>query len=88
MKLIKVEKDNCSACKIAGAYLDSTGVAYENYNIQGADAEQANAAREILGKVSMFTVPVTVVMAEDGSIVDYAKGADTAKLETLVELVK
>jgi glutaredoxin len=88
MKLVKVEKDNCPACNVVGAFLDDTGVEYEKLNIQGSDEEAADKARGILGKLGFFTVPVTVVLDKDGEIVDSAKGADRGKLQELVELVK
>jgi glutaredoxin len=88
MKLIKVEKDNCPACNIVGAFLDDAGVEYTKLNIQGTDPKEADEARGILGKLGLFTVPVTVVVDGQGEIVEHAKGADTGKLTELVELIK
>lgn len=88
MKLLKVEKDFCPACNVVAEILDDAGVAYDKLNIQGADEEKAEQARDILGKLELFTVPVTVVMNEDGEIVDFARGADRGKLEQLIALVK
>lgn len=92
MKLVKIEKDFCPACDQVGAFLDDTGVDYAKLNIMGAGSkeaeEKADKAREILGKLGLFTVPVTVVLDEEGQIVDHARGADIGKLNELVESVK
>jgi glutaredoxin len=88
MKLVKVEKDFCPACNQVGAFLDDAGVTYEKLNIQGSDEEKADQARELLGKVGLFTVPVTFVLDGEGEIVDHARGVDRGKLQELVDLVK
>lgn len=87
MKLVKIEKDFCPACNQVGAFLDNEGVSYEKYNIQGTD-ENADKAREILGNLGLFTVPVTVVLDNEGSVQDHARGMDAPKLAELVEAVK
>jgi glutaredoxin len=92
MKLIKIEKDFCPACNIVGAFLADTGVEYTTLNIMASGTpekeKEAEEARELLGKLQLFTVPVTVVLDGQGEIVDHAKGNDQGKLTELVELVK
>lgn len=88
MKLVKIEKPFCPACDEVAAFLADAAVDYSTLNIQaGAESEQ-DQAREFLGQLGLFTVPVTIVLDDDNTIVDHARGMDRAKLQELVELVK
>lgn len=88
MRVIKIEKDACPACLKVGAFLDNSEVAYSSLNIQGENEEQAEQARNYLGELSLFTVPVTVLVDYNGNIIEYAQGMDVAKLSELVSFVK
>lgn len=88
MKLVKVEKPNCRACGTVAEILEDLKVPYESWNIQGADAEEAQKAREILGQLGFFTVPVTVVLNDEGAIVGHTQGANYEALEDLIQLIK
>ena len=88
MKLVKVEKDNCRACGTVSQILNSFGATYESWNIQGLNADEAQKAREVLGQLGFFTVPVTVVLDNEGVIKGHVQGADADALEELVELIK
>lgn len=87
MKLIKIEKVHCPACNVVGAFLDDTGVEYTKLDSQAPDKD-GDRAREFLGELGLFTVPVTVLVDEFNKVVDHARGVDTGKLQELVDQVK
>lgn len=88
MKLLKIEKDFCPACNKVTAFLEDSGVTYETLNIQGDDQEKADLAREYLGELQLFTVPVTVLVNEDGGVIEHVRGMDPEGLQGLVNSVK
>ena len=88
MKLIKIEKPFCPACDEVAAFLADTGVEYSILNIQAGKESEQDQARKFLGQLGLFTVPVTIVLGEDNTIIDHARGMDRVKLQELVELVK
>lgn len=87
MKLIKIEKNQCPACDKVSAFLDDSGVAYETMNIHAGD-KQSEKAQSYLQELSLFTVPVTLVVNEAGHIVEYVRGMDVAGLQELTEFVR
>jgi glutaredoxin len=86
MNLVKIQKPNCPACNQVGAFLDDAGVEYDKWDIMGSD-EKSDKAREILGELGLFTVPVTVVL-EDGKLVKHSRGFNGGELQELVDMVK
>lgn len=87
MKIIKIEKNHCSACDKVSAFLDNSGVSYDTLNIH-ADGKEAEQGQAYLQELSLFTVPVTLVVNEEGHIVEYARGMDVDALQQLTEFVK
>ncbi|MDK2600527.1 glutaredoxin domain-containing protein [Bacillus stercoris] len=82
MKLLKIEKPNCPACNQVGEFLNHSGVEYQKVDIYEGDLGQ-----EILGKLGLFTVPVTVLL--DGEdILSYVPGFNIDALTEIVEKAK
>lgn len=90
MQLVKIEKKFCPACDSVSEFLADQGLKkdkdYARYDIQDA-GEDGDKAREILGNLGYFTVPVTVVM-DGGEVKAHSLGFKPDELEKLVELVK
>jgi glutaredoxin len=86
MKLVKIQKPNCPACNQVGAFLDNAAVEYDKWDIMGSD-ENSDKARELLGKLGYFTVPVTVVL-EGEELVKHSRGFNGDELQELVDMVK
>lgn len=83
MRLVKIEKPNCPGCDKVGAFLDNQDVCYEK-----SDITKDAFAREVLGELNLFSVPVTVLVDEENKVQDHVLGTDFAKLEALVDKVK
>jgi thioredoxin 1 len=80
MKLIKVQKEDCPACKQVEAFLQNQDVAYDTVDVY----QDPSIAMEL----GVMTVPVTVVKDDDGSIVASSLGFKPGELAELVEMVK
>jgi thioredoxin 1 len=78
MKIIKLEKDNCTPCQIMDVILAKiTDIPVEKINVE---KEPAKAA-----KFGVMTVPVTILLNENGEEVARFRGATT--LEEIVSAI-
>jgi len=76
MKLLKLERKGCSPCMLVGNYLDSNGVEYEKVDVE----DQPNIA--VLYNV--LSVPVTILLDDNGNVVKESKGFKPPELDELI----
>lgn len=77
MKILKLEKNNCTPCKMVGQFLDSKGINYEIGNIDDNP--------ELIDLYDLMGVPVVIRFDDEGNEVDRVVGFDINKLEEIVK---
>lgn len=75
-KLVKYEKDNCQPCALVSQFLDNKGITYERINVF-ENPDQAIAA-------GIMSVPVTILLDDNGKKVGESIGFKQAELENLI----
>lgn len=76
MRLLKLERYNCVPCKMVENYLQDLGVEYEKINIE----DNPEKAMEY----GVMSVPVTLLLDDDGNEVDRVVGYAPPDLSSLV----
>jgi arsenate reductase-like glutaredoxin family protein len=70
MKIIKIEADNCSQCKLLDIMLEASGIEVsEKYNV---DREEN---KHLVDELDLMGVPVLLFVDEEGNEVDRITGA-------------
>lgn len=77
LKLLKFYKDNCSNCVLVTQYLDSKNVQYDSINPFEQPKYGAN--------YEIMSVPVTILLDENGSEVKRSVGFKPTELDSLIE---
>lgn len=77
MKLIKLGKEGCRPCKMVEEYLQSEEVEYEDIDIQ------ANV--DLATKYGIMSVPVTILLDDEGNEVERVQGFNPPAIEKLIE---
>jgi thioredoxin 1 len=78
MKLIKFEKKNCSKCVFVQNFLDDKGIKAEKI-----DVENYNDL-DFISKYVDFSLPVVVLLDDNGELVKKSVGFEPAELEEIV----
>jgi thioredoxin 1 len=76
LKLLKFEKENCSACTLVQNVLDDQGVIAEKVN----PFENPNLAV----KFEISSVPVTILVDEEGKEIQRSRGFNPDELQELI----
>jgi thioredoxin 1 len=76
MKLIKFEKENCSACTMVQNFLDANDVTVEKIN----PFENPKLAANFM----ISSVPVTILLDEEGNEVQRSRGFNPDELESII----
>jgi thioredoxin 1 len=76
MKLIKFEKENCSACTMVQNFLDANDVTAEKIN----PFENPKLAANFM----ISSVPVTILLDEEGNEVQRSRGFNPDELESII----
>lgn len=76
MELIKFEQDRCQPCKLVSTYLDSKNVQYEPINVED-EPERA-------GQYSIMSVPVTILLDDNGMEVKRSIGFQPVELDEMI----
>lgn len=79
MKILKIEKTNCTPCKFVGSFLDAKGVDYDVLNI---------ANETVIDKYNIMSVPVTILLDENNNEIKRSVGFNPSELEEIVTQVK
>jgi thioredoxin 1 len=79
VKIIKFEKDNCRYCDMVAAYLDEKNIPYQPINVMDEDPE-------IMVKYDIMSVPVTILLDDDGNIIERSIGYKPNELDKIVLL--
>jgi thioredoxin 1 len=80
MKILKFEKENCSACQMVENFLQENNV----------QAEKVNPFEnpELAVKYKITSVPVTFLLDDNENVVDKIVGFKPDKLEQMIEKLK
>ena len=76
MKLIKVEQPNCNPCKMVSNFLNSQNVTYE--------VVDATEQPEVASQYGIMSVPVTILLDDNGNEVARSNGFKPDELENLI----
>jgi thioredoxin 1 len=76
MKLIKFEKENCSACTMVQNFLDANDVSVEKIN----PFENPKLAANFM----ISSVPVTILLDDEGTEVQRSRGFNPEELESII----
>jgi thioredoxin 1 len=79
MKLKKLEKYRCTYCNQLSDYLNQTGVEYESVNVED-NPEEAS-------KYGVMTLPVLLLLDDDGNEVERMLGYNPGRTNEVDELV-
>lgn len=80
-KIIKFEKENCPNCVMVDNYLSDKGVEVVYINIMDADPE-------LCVKYEIHSVPVTILLDDNGEEVERSIGFNPPQLESLINKLK
>jgi thioredoxin 1 len=75
-KLLKFEKDNCVGCAMVEGYLESKGIKAEKINPFDNP--------ELTTKYNISSVPVTILLDDEGNEVKRVIGFKPAELEDII----
>ena len=81
MKLLKFSQPSCAPCQMVSNYLKSKGVEYEEINVH----DEKNA--ELANKFNIQSVPVLVLVDDNGEFVDQAFKFNPAEIDRLIDLL-
>lgn len=76
MKLLKLGKQGCTPCKMVENYLQSNKVQYEDIDVFESP--------EIAAKFDIGSVPVVILLDEDGNEVERSAGFNLVALEQII----
>jgi thioredoxin 1 len=76
MKLIKFEKENCSACTMVQNFLDVNDVTVEKVN----PFENPKLATNFM----ISSVPVTILLDDEGNEIQRSRGFNPDELESII----
>ena len=80
MKLIKFETDNCTPCKMVDSILLSKSVEFERINVE----EDMSLTK----KFEVMSVPVLILLDENGEEVKRSKGFNPPEIEEILKLMQ
>lgn len=80
MKIIKLEKQGCNPCQMVQNFLDAQEVAVEKVDVFDQP--------EIAMKYDIATVPVTILLDEEGNEVKRSNGYKPNELEEIIKEFK
>lgn len=75
-KLIKIYKQNCNPCTMVSGFLDSKEVPYEEFDVM--------ENTDLAVKYGIMTVPVTILLDDEGNEVSRSTGFKPPELEGLI----
>ena len=75
-KLIKIYKNNCFPCSQVSGYLKDNAIDHEEYNIMDN--------MDLAVKYDIMTVPVTILLDDNGLEIDRSKGYNEKELANLI----
>ncbi|WP_144509836.1 glutaredoxin family protein [Bacillus sp. FJAT-22090] len=75
-KLIKIYKQNCNPCTMVSGFLDSNSVVYDEFDIM--------ENTELAVKYGIMSVPVTILLDNDGNEIARSNGFNPPELERLI----
>jgi thioredoxin 1 len=78
MKLIKFEKKNCSKCVFVQNFLDEKGIKVEKIDVENY------SDLDFISKYVDFSLPVVVLLDDNGELVKKSVGFEPAELEEIV----
>jgi thioredoxin 1 len=78
MKLIKFEKKNCSKCVFVQNFLDEKGIKVEKIDVENY------SDLDFISKYVDFSLPVVVLLDDNGELVKKSVGYEPAELEEIV----
>jgi thioredoxin 1 len=78
MKLIKFEKKNCSKCVFVQNFLDEKGIKAEKIDVENY------SDLDFISKYVDFSLPVVVLLDDNGELVKKSVGFEPAELEEIV----
>jgi thioredoxin 1 len=81
MKLLKFSQPSCAPCRMVSDYLNRKGVEYEEINV----LDEKNA--ELANKFKIQSVPVLVLVDDNGEFVDQAFKFNPAEIDRLIDLL-
>lgn len=76
LKIIKLEQPNCSPCKYVSNFLDDKEVEYQAIDV--------TENPDIGAKYQIMSVPVTILLDEEGNEVQRSKGYNPSELELII----
>lgn len=79
MKLIKFETDNCTPCKMVDSVLLGKSVEVERINVE--------ENKELTKKFEIMSVPVLILLDENGEEVKRSKGFNLSEIEEILKLM-
>lgn len=75
-KLIKFEQNLCAPCQMVSQFLDSKNVDYDVINVENNP--------DIAGEYGIMSVPVTILLDDNGNEVRRSQGFKPNELEELI----
>ena len=75
-KLIKLEKTNCVPCTMVSNYLDDNHIEYTKINVMDSP--------EVAAQYDIATVPVVILLDNEGNEIDRSMGYNPPALEELI----
>ena len=80
MKILKLEQPNCNPCKMVSNFLNDNGVEY--------DVVDVSENPEVASQYGIMSVPVTILLNEEGKEVVRSNGFKPNELEVIASKVK
>jgi thioredoxin 1 len=86
MKLIKFEKHNCPKCVMVQNFLDDKGIEFKDDNKDKAEKIDVENYSDLdfISKYVDFSLPVVVLLDDNGELVKKSVGFEPAELEEIV----
>jgi thioredoxin 1 len=81
MRLIKFEKQMCGNCNRVEAFLNGNNVQAEHIDVE------SYSDLDFISKYVTMTLPVVVLLDDDGSLVKKSEGFNPPELEEIISLL-
>lgn len=75
--IIKIEKNNCTPCKMVGQFLDSSNVKYTVENIEENP--------DVIDKYDIMSVPTVIKLDNEGNEIARVVGFNIDKLNKIIK---